>query len=70
METQKLYGQLVLLEEGGREVLYDIKSSDIVIGREAKCEIVVESKSISRRHAKVFIGKNAHSLKLRRYSNY
>lgn len=57
METEMIYGKFVMVGKDGQDGnSFEIKTSDVFIGRDAKCQIPIESKSVSRKHAKVIIG--------------
>ena len=45
--------RLVYKDSGGRELVLGLRDKDVVIGRQADCDLVVSSPSTSRKHAKV-----------------
>ena len=60
METQNLFGQFIALEGNGKVgsscSSYDVFSTEMYIGRDKTCDIFIDSKVISRKHAKISIG--------------
>jgi pSer/pThr/pTyr-binding forkhead associated (FHA) protein len=60
MVETKLTPQLIVVDRDGEESRYTINQETTVIGREESCDVVLNYKRISRRHAVIqFDGKAA-----------
>ena len=56
------YGKLIVKDRNDKILNTHNISSDVMIGREATCEIRIVNNSISRKHAKISLDENGSSL--------
>ena len=59
MNVLSEHGRIVVLKKDGTEgAFFDITREDIIIGRDANCDIRIKLPSVSRKHVRIYLDEN------------